>query len=255
MGEIKFIVKYLKLMLLNWTLTIILFLDFAGILTTYFSEYHIPSWILYSFPIAGIIYSGYSIFKKSSPKITVQVPDSDDIEVIYEGHERFALVMKSHLTNFGIQSGSLEFIKVSSTGINGIKDPFVLKKIGFNCNELIICDKKPNIYLIPLKKNEYIFKFPQIIEQDKMSYFYIVAHFSMPWFTKDDNAEETLQWVKEINFEISYKTKDSFGTEQKRITFSVSADAFSSTRKESIQDWDEFSKMIEQKREKTTKEI
>ena len=83
MPELKLWGKYILLIFKNWVFWIVLFISIVGVILTYFTDLKIPKWILYSFPYLALLLSGYEIFKKSSPKISIEKPSEKEFELIF----------------------------------------------------------------------------------------------------------------------------------------------------------------------------
>lgn len=223
-SEIQLIVRYLSLFIKSWLLWVILFLDLLGIILVYNTNFRLPIWVLICIPILAILITSYSIFKNSSPKIIVDKPLEDDFVIDFNStytYNNFNIKFETYIRNFGLQSGSLEFIKLNFVGVNGIKDEFILRNMEINSGNFVICNEKNKFMLAEIKDN-YRVKFPMILKPDTMKpiYFMIPLQFSSTFETN----VEMLDWVKKIHFELEYKTRDGYGSELKKVPFNFKVD-------------------------------
>ncbi|MEN6325137.1 MAG: hypothetical protein ABFD18_02855 [Syntrophomonas sp.] len=224
MIEIKLILRYITLMFNNWVLNTIFILDIIGLFLSYNINVQVPKWFLYTILQIAFLCGGYSIFRKSSPNITVEAPNKDDINFVFSGGhldltQIFTINMKSYFSNYGLQTGSLEYIKVTWVGLNNISDSYVLKNFVIKIGEIYVCNKQPTPLLI-MKQPEFEFKYPVIIGINTLKPFYIQTDLSFNTYEQED-IDKAIEWLNVINFEIEYKVKDSFGVNSKKSPLNV----------------------------------
>ncbi|MCM3786221.1 hypothetical protein M3231_25015 [Neobacillus mesonae] len=247
MSEIRLILRYLKLILSDWVLRIVFILDLVGATMTYFNKVKIPYWIYLCLLVLGLFWSSYRIYKNSSPKITVEKPNQDDIVFNFPTtmFDSFEIKMKSYISNFGLQSGSLEYITTKFIGVNEITDNFLLNQIeivGDN-GEL----SKDEIYpIFKHKEDERNFKFPMVLQPNTLMPFYLKNTVGLGF--NSGNVDEKLEWLKTVQLELEYKVKDIFGTETKKIRFSVDTSNLLKEKKAEDENRREINKMFEEKR-------
>jgi hypothetical protein len=233
-SEIDLILKYIFLLFKNSILWIVLFLDLVGALVTYFTDYNVPNWILLSFPIVAILITGYNIFKNSAPKITVDKPKEDEFNIDFpyaNTYNTINIKFDSYIRNFGLQSGALENIKINFLGVNEIKDEFILRHMDISFNEFLLCKEKNKFMILNIDpNNKYGFTFPMVLTPDTMIPIYFMVQMSFP------GGEEVMEWVKRINFELEYKIRDGFGSEIKKIPFSIKVNNLIELKEEEIID-------------------
>ncbi|WP_148359055.1 hypothetical protein [Peribacillus simplex] len=223
MTEFKLILRYLKLILSNWVLRIVFLLDLAGAATTYLQKLNIPYWTYLCLLIIGLIWSGYSIYKNSAPKIIIDKPKQDETSFNFPtvGNEYFRINMKSYITNFGLQSGSIEYIKLKFINVNDIEDEFVLKEIGISGEEGQL-SKDKYFPIFPTGQDEKRFKFPMIVEPNTILPFYLGIDISLvAVYGNEEEIRRKVGWLKHVRLELEYKIKDSFGIETTLIPFKI----------------------------------
>lgn len=223
MTEFKLILRYLKLIIGSWILRIIFFLSLVGIGTTYFKKLDIPYSVYLCLLIFGLIWSGYSIYKNSAPKIVIDKPKQDETSFDFTTvhHEHFMIKMKSYITNFGLQSGSIEYIKLKFINVNDVEDEFILKEMGISGGEGQL-SKEEYFWGFQTVNNDKNFKFPMTVSSNTILPFYLGIGISL--VAGYGNAEEIrrkVEWLKYVRLELEYKIKDSFGTETHRIPFKI----------------------------------
>ena len=222
MAEFKLIWRYLKLILSSWVLRIVLLLDFAGAATTYFQGFKIPYWAYLCLLIIGLIWSGYNIYKNSAPKIVIDKPKQEDVSFNFPTvtREYFRINMKSCITNFGLQSGSIEYIKLKFVNVNDIKDKFVMEEIGISGGEGEL--SKDKVFpIFSAKQDEKRFKFPMIVEPNTILHFYLRIDVRLSEYDDEQATRRKLEWLKHAQLELQYKIRDSFGTESPTILFKI----------------------------------
>lgn len=213
--------NYTKLTFKNVILYIILFLDIVGMVLTYYSSLEIPSWIFFVFPAIAFYLTGYSVFKNSSPSITISLPDEDDIN-ISKSQFNYDILVKTSITNYGLKPGSLENVKVNFIGINGIVDNFLLSNLDISVESPEIFKEKPNIFLLPMKRRDYEYTFPLIVQPDTYQHLYIYIKLNI--HRKNEGLNQAFEWLKHIDFEMKYKYKDSYGSHNRASKFKIETD-------------------------------
>lgn len=218
-AEIQLIIKYLVLMFKNWVLGIVLFLDLVGALITYFTDLNVPKWVFFSFPFIALLITGYKIFKNSSPEITIDKPLEEEFRIVFpysNSYSSFEISFDTYIRNFGLQSGSLEDIKINFLGVNDIKDDFILRNMGFSFNKFMLSKEKNTFSFMPIDfKGEYSFKFPMVLPPDTIIPIYLRVNMSI------NDSSEMMEWIKTLQFEIEYKTRDGYGSGIKKVPFTL----------------------------------
>ncbi|MGD6973233.1 hypothetical protein ACQCWA_19385 [Rossellomorea aquimaris] len=234
------------MILKSTVLQINLFIGLAGVLTTYFSNaVKIPYWVFLILPFIALFYTGYLIYKNSSPSITIIPPDEDDLEVRYASNMSFEIVMKSRITNFGTRSGSLEDIKLHYIGFNSIKDEFLLKNLRFSVDEPQILKKRPNP-ILSLKPWDFEFRCPLIVSVDKNDYLYFYTKFHVGSYFGygEEDKKEALKWLKTLDFELEYKYKDTHKTYVKKSKIIINTDDFYDLYEKGIKEEEELEEAL-----------
>ncbi|MQR86400.1 hypothetical protein GFV16_10795 [Bacillus megaterium] len=214
--------RYLKLIISSWILQAIAFLDLIGFATTYFGTLQVPYWIYLCLLIIALVLSGYNIYKNSAPKIVIDTPKQEDVSLsfptVYNDH--FRINMKSYLTNFGLQSGSIEYINLKFVNVNDLKDEFIMQEIGISGTEGELSKEK---YFSPFStgNDKNSFKFPMIVEPNTMLPFYLRIDISLAFLGDKEEIRRKVAWLKYVQLELEYKVKDSFGTEKSAVPFKI----------------------------------
>ncbi|MGG3824117.1 hypothetical protein ABEV42_02240 [Bacillus subtilis] len=226
--------RYLKLILSSWILKVIALLDLVGFTTTYFEQLKIPYWIYLCFLIVGLIWSGYNIYKNSAPRISIEKPKQDNVSFSFPTTDNsyFTINMESYLTNFGLQSGSLEYIKLKFVNVNDLKDQFVIEEIGISGEEGEL--SKDKVFpIFPSGQDEKRFNFPMTVKPNEILPFYLRIDVSLSEY--DEQAiKRKVSWLKYVKLELEYKIKDSFGTETVTIPFQIDLQNLSNVLDRSI---------------------
>ncbi|WP_243549983.1 hypothetical protein [Priestia megaterium] len=213
--------RYLKLILSSWVLQVIALLDVAGFITTYFDKLKIPYSVYLCLLIIGLILSGYNIYKKSAPKILIEKPSQEDVSFSFPTVDNnfFRINMKSYLTNYALQSGSLEYIKLKFVNVNDLEDEFLIEELGIRGTEGEL-SKKKSFPTFSVVDNERTFQFPMIVAPDTVLDFYLRIDISLSSYDKEEISRK-VNWLKYAKLELEYKIKDSFGTETINIPFKI----------------------------------
>jgi hypothetical protein len=214
--------NYTKLTFKSVILYITFFLDLVGMVLTYYKRLEIPEWIFFALPAIAFYLTGYLIYKNSSPSITVNLPDKDDVK-ISKSQFSYTVLMKTSITNYGLKPGSLEDIKVNFIGINEIVDEFLLSNLNISVDPPEIFKEEPNIHLLELMRRDYEFKLPLIILPDTFQHLYIYTNLYI-YSSDDKELNKAFEWLKQIDFELKYKYKDSFGSHHRTSKFNIQID-------------------------------
>lgn len=213
--------NYTKLTFKSVVLYIVLFLDLVGMVLTYYNRLEIANWIFFSFPAIAFYLTGYSIYKNSSPSITVSLPDADDVK-ISKSQFYYNILVKTSITNYGLKPGSLENVHVNFLGINGITDEFLLSNLDISVKPPEIFKEEPNIYLLEMKRSDYEYSFPLIVHPDTYQHLYIYIKLNI--YRDKEALDQAFEWLKHLDFEMKYKYKDSYGSHKRSAKFKVETD-------------------------------
>lgn len=231
MSELKLGWKYLVLIFKNWVIWITLFISIVGVIITYFTEFKIPQWVLYSLPYLALIFSGFEIFKKSSPKISIKKPSEKDFELYFDtvdDYSKFNFNLKTYIENYGLQSGSLEGIEVKFKGVNNVTDDFILNSMDISSGNILVTDG-PSVFSSAGGK---LLGYPMILKPDTLIPIYIYIPIKLSYFSS--KADDKLKWANKFHFELEYKFKDIHGTEVKKIPFNLKVDNLFELKEEEV---------------------
>jgi hypothetical protein len=246
---VDFSTKLFKEAILYWVLA----LDLIGLLTTYFTNFHVPSWIFWALPILAIFLGSFNIYRRGAADIRIIFRDLKAIKFEHTGgHEEltqmFTAIIQGHLVNYGLHAGVLEEISFD-VGVNGIYDEFVIKHLNLG------------IEFSPLLKNTQLSVHSSYKKSDEIELpFVINAGFIQPFSLKvvfyinsyiQSEIEKTIAWLKQINFIVRYDVRQHDGVRNHKAGFALPTSSLEFAAEASKKSREKFSKLWNQPRNDT----
>lgn len=249
-SEFQLIWKYIILMCKNWILWMLLLLDLIGLIISFNKHLNIPNWFIYLIPYAAILIAGYHIFKKSAPKITIDKPLENEYKIEFpytDSFTYFNISFDSYIRNFGLQTGSLEEIRINLMGVNDINDKFILKNMGISFEKPLICKTKNMFHLLEVDPSKrHGFKFPMVLVPGTMIPIYF--RVSMSFSGNHSSSDEILDWIKKVQFELEYKCRNGYKTEIINIPFTFKLNNLQRIKENEEIKMKDFDKMLQDRK-------
>ncbi|MDN4067929.1 hypothetical protein QYF50_08495 [Paenibacillus vini] len=235
MDFLRLLIRYTTTIFKETVFRILLILDIIGAVVTYFSIAKVPFWIFLVITLLGLFWAGFKLFIKSSPDIKIKLPNKEDVEFRFAGGhttltQYFTISIRSYICNFGIQTGSVDSVKVVSSSINKIDDEYVIQQLSIRIRKAIITSEKVIVYGSMFDKE---LEFPIILKPDTMKAFYIT--FQLEFKSYDQKQiNNAISWLKEINLIAEYKVTENSGVSKKKVNFVIDTEKLEQVKNDGL---------------------